>query len=257
VQVGMLLFDGTAGQKVFLNLTIVSGFPSCNWPPVTVQILNPDGTVLASNGCVHTNDYIDTVTLPRTGTYTIFVLPGGSTTGSISVGLNSIVDVTSNIAADGTGHTVTTTTAGQNAHLYFGGSIGQRVFIDITNTTFPACFRTSLTVSLISPTGSTLASNSCLNGNGFIDTLTLASSGTYEVRVDPYGDTTGTVTISVYTVTDTTANITADGTANSVSIATPGQNDHLYFTGTTGQRVFVTITNNTFPACSRTSLTVS
>src|SRR5437867_3897906 len=191
--------------------------------------MSPTRSSLDCNGCLKGSGFIDTLTLPSNGTYEVRVDPVGTSTGSVTITVFTVTDVTANITANGTANSVSITTPGQNAHLDFSGTTGQNVFIDITNNGFPACFQTSLTVSLISPTWGTVTSNSCLKANGFIDTLTRATAGLYEVRVDPYGTTTGTVTISVYTVTDTTANITANGTANSVSTTTPGQIAHLYF----------------------------
>lgn len=81
-KIAMILFDGTAGQRVSLNITNVT----TSWR--TVTIYNPDGTTLASN-YHYSNGFIDTTTLPVTGTYTINIDPSGTNTGSMNVSVTS------------------------------------------------------------------------------------------------------------------------------------------------------------------------
>ena len=71
-----ITFSGTANQRVSLNITNVSISFSY------VSILKPDGSTLTSTAVFSFGKYIDTQTLPTTGTYTIFIDPQGTATGA-------------------------------------------------------------------------------------------------------------------------------------------------------------------------------
>ena len=82
-QAAKLMFNGTAGQRVSLEI-LPSSVSSC------VSILNPDQTTL-TNPCTNgSNGFIDTQTLPWTGTYAVYVYDSGTTTGSLSVRLYEV-----------------------------------------------------------------------------------------------------------------------------------------------------------------------
>jgi hypothetical protein len=62
--------------------------------------------------------------------------------------------------------------------------------------------------------------------------LTLPATGTYTLFFNPDAAQTGSATITLYSAGDLTGPITADGTGVPVSIAIPGQNARLTFSGT-------------------------
>jgi hypothetical protein len=75
-------------------------------------------------------------------------------------------------------------------------------------------------------------------------------SGTYTLLLNPTGGTsTGTATLTVYTFTDVTGSITPNGSSVPITIASPGQNAGLTFSGTTGQIVSALATNVTWGGC--------
>src|SRR3989442_12120409 len=77
------MFNGTAGQRVSLEI-LPSSVSSC------VSILNPDQTTL-TNPCTNgPNGFIDTQTLPWTGTHAVYVYDSGTTTASLSVRLYEV-----------------------------------------------------------------------------------------------------------------------------------------------------------------------
>src|SRR5919204_347015 len=79
--------DVTAGQRVFVNLTGVTiGSSSCC--SLLASIVKPDGSTMSgTTKYVGTSGgYLDTVTLPTTGTYTIFLDPQADATGSPAAG---------------------------------------------------------------------------------------------------------------------------------------------------------------------------
>lgn len=78
----------------------------------------------------------------------------------------------------------------------------------------------------------------------FIDTVTLASSGTHTVEVDPTGGNTGGLTLNLYDVPpDLTGSTTPGGAPVQLALTTPGQNGELSFSGTIGQRISLTISS--------------
>src|SRR5207302_532964 len=138
-----LRFSATAFQRVFLRVTNVSMATGA------VQLQTPDGnmqTSISINNNAGYVFYIDTQTLPTTGTYTLWVA-GSSSVGSATLQLTSVPpDFMAPITIGGptvrvpsSGNTV----MGQNAVLTFTASTGgQKVSLGLSNDTYPylACF---------------------------------------------------------------------------------------------------------------------
>ena len=108
-KVAMFLFEGTAGQRVSLNMTVVSISLSF------ITIYKPDGSVLTSGSANTSGGFIDTQTLPVDGTYTILIDPSGTNTGNMTLTLYGVTDTTGTITPGGPAVTITTTIPGQNA----------------------------------------------------------------------------------------------------------------------------------------------
>jgi RHS repeat-associated protein len=258
--IGMTLFDGSAGQRVSLNLTNGSiGTSSCC--AMKVSIVNPNGSNLVNPTYVgNTGGFIDTVTLPTTGTYAIFVDPQGTATGSVTLTLYDVpADPTPSITPGGAPVTVTTTVPGQNARPTFVGTSGQRVSLNITNGTFGTNTCCAIKVSIQNPDGSNLVSPTYQGySGGFIDTVTLPTTGTYTIVVDPQGTTTGSGTLTLSDVpADPAPSMTPGGAAATVTVTTPGQNARPTFTGTAGQRVSLNLTNGSIGTSSCCAMKVS
>src|SRR5918995_454423 len=81
-----VLFDGVAGQRVSLEATDV--VMSCC--TTAVSILRPDGKTLASATVGANGGFLDTQTLPSSGTYTILVDPLRAATGSLVLTLYDV-----------------------------------------------------------------------------------------------------------------------------------------------------------------------
>src|SRR5262249_10231584 len=83
-QNAQLTFAGTAGQRVSLKMTSVSLTGGSGY--LEFGIKNPDGSVLVSTNFVTAaGAFIDVQTLATTGTYTVFVNPIDSNTGSVTL----------------------------------------------------------------------------------------------------------------------------------------------------------------------------
>ena len=182
----VLTFPGTAGQRVSLRTSDVTIALSA------VSIRKPDGTVLASKSAGMPGDFIDTQTLPTTGNYTVVVDPVNSDTGTMTLTLYEVVDVTGSITVGGSSVSVTTTTPGQNAVLTLEGTQGQQVTVRMTSNTVP-----HTTVRLRKPDATNLVSTSSALSAFNLATQTLPVTGTYTVLVDPSSTYTGSLTVTV------------------------------------------------------------
>ena len=237
-KIALVVFDGVAGQQISLQMTGVTISSS------SVTVFNPNGTTLGSAGSVGTGGgFIDTKTLGTTGTYTIMVDPASTNTGSMTLNLFNIVNVTATITAGGT-TAVTTDTPGQNAEVSFTGASGQHVSLTVSGVTIPGT--TSYTVK--KPDGSTLASDSFSTSGGFLEVPYLPTAGTYTILVDPSGTSIGGVSLTLNDATDATNTITPGGAAVVITTTVVGQNARLTFSGTAGQRIAINAPT-TFSGC--------
>ena len=248
-QNGLHTFSGTANQRI--SLKISSGSYSGGSPSAAhVDIKKPDGSSLASV-LVATTGWIDTKTLPTTGTYTVMTDPDNSSTGSLTLTLYDVAaDITGSITPNGSAVTVTTTSPGQNALHTFSGTANQVVTIKVTSGSFTGGSNASW-VTIKKPDGTELVSTLVVT-TGFIDQRTLPTTGTYTVVTDPLDSSTGSLTVNLYDVVDSSGTVTIGGSAATVSTSVPGQNGTLTFSGTSSQQVTVHITNNTTSCVSVT-----
>jgi hypothetical protein len=245
-QNGSLTFAGTAGQRIsLLGTNGMTGQMSlaCD---VAVKILRPDGTVLAPATCMEQQGFIDTLTLPSNGTYTIAIDPNGHATGSLTLTLFDVPpDATSSIDVGGS-TTTGVTVRGQNARVTFSGISGQRIAVrgsqGMTGQISLAC---DVTASILRADGSALAAPACMEGSGFIDAMLLPATETYTILVDPVSWATGSLTLTLYDVlADTSATTSVGGPAVTVPLGV-GQNGRLTFDANAGQQVTVRLTGNT------------
>jgi RHS repeat-associated protein len=93
-QNGVLIFPGVAGQRVTMALS------ENTIPAVSVRVRQPDGTQLGSTFLSGSSGFLDVMTLPVNGTYSILVDPDAQNTGSVTVRLQGVpADNTGTIAA--------------------------------------------------------------------------------------------------------------------------------------------------------------
>ena len=251
-----LTFDGSAGQKVALEMSDVTIGPSscCS---TKVSILKPDGTALASPTSVGTSGgSIDAKALSATGTYTILVDPQSNATGSMTLTLRTVPpDVTGSITAGGGPVTITTTALGQNAQLTFNAAVGQRISLELSDVGVGTSSCCSAMVSIVRPNGTNLVSPTYVGTNGaFVDTKAVTSTGTHTILFDPQGGASGSATLHLYDVpADASGSLSIGGPPAFFSVATPGQNARLTFSGTDGRTVTLSasgVTIGTSGCCS-------
>jgi YD repeat-containing protein len=103
-----------------------------------------------------------------------------------------------------------------------------------------------------------LASAGFDKSGGFIDTVTLPATGTYMVLVDPYGGNLGNFSVTVYDVpSNAPTSITPNGPPVVVAVNTRGENPTLSFTGSVGQTVTLQMNGVTIPWSTVTILNPS
>jgi len=231
-KIGLIAFDGTAGQRISLDMAFGAGLSEvCTY----VSIQSPGGAYLVTPrlGCGPSARFFsDVLTLTATGTYTVVVDPDGVNVGTATLTLYDVpADTAATIQANGTPLPVATTVPGQNAHVTFSGTAGQRISLNIV-------FGTGLsgvcsTVSIQSPGGADLVTPHFTCGPSaqfFSDALTLTATGTYTVVVDPYEFNVGTTTLTLYEVPPDPVSTLQSGVAVPITTTTPGQNLHGTFT---------------------------
>ncbi|BCJ75036.1 hypothetical protein CS0771_45800 [Catellatospora sp. IY07-71] len=233
-------FDGTAGQRVSLQTT----------SPMTVYatIRKPDGTDLKARWSVGQSSFLDPLTLPATGTYTLLLDPNLHHVGDLTARLWSVpADLAGTATLDGSPHTVSIGVPGQNAQLAFTGQAGHRVYVQAETV---GTFTGSVKVSVRDAANTTLGSATVsASGAVFVGPVAYAATGGHTIVVDPQGATTGAVRIRVWDATSASAAEAAvGGEAVTVTTQTPGQAGLATFTGTAGQRVSITVTGAAYLA---------
>ncbi|MDI3466381.1 MAG: hypothetical protein OJF50_005202 [Nitrospira sp.] len=232
---GLMVFDGTAGQRISLGLSgvTVTQFTASVYRPDGVSMTIPVPTFNTSGGSLELG------VLPLTGTYTIFLDPVSTYTGAITVTVST--ELTGTITPGGAAVPISISRVGQNARYTFTGTAGQTISLGITAVTM-----TALNVSLINPDSSTLVAPASFGtSGGAIDSQVLASSGTYAILVDPSSVYTGNVTLTLYNTPDVNGTITIDGAPVTPSLTVPGQRARYTFSGTAGQWVNLGLTGVT------------
>jgi YD repeat-containing protein len=235
--VGLVLFDGAAGQRVTVKM---SAGTSGN---TTVKAIAPNSVTMGTIITVGGAGFIDVLTLPMTGSYTVLVDPPSSSTGSMTVTAYDVpADDTGTITAGGSPVTVTISVPGQKGSRTFSASSGQRISLKMTGGIGGLGSCTAVTIK--KPDGSTQASYACVSTTGgYIDRQDLTAAGTYTIAVDPVGQPTGTMTLTLYDVpSDITGSVTINGSALPIAISAPGQNANVTFAGTSAQSVRVLVT---------------
>lgn len=125
-------FEGVAGRRISLRVN-----PS-TVNAVSFTIVAPGGATVVRSTLLTGAGFIDTRTLPETGTYAIHIDPWNSNTGQMTLTLYDVVDATGALEINGRTKTVTLGTPGQNALLTFAGLDGDTVIVRITGSTVSA-----------------------------------------------------------------------------------------------------------------------
>lgn len=207
-----------------------------------IIVLAADGSLLGSQ-YLNGEGFLDAVEFPSPGTYTLVFNPRDTNTGTGTVTTYVFTDTVGTITPGGPAVPLNITAPGQNAHFRFAGKAGQRISAKVTAKAVGEA-----DILLLQPDGSQLGSQ-YINDDGFFDAVTLPLDGSYTLVFNPRDTNTGTGTLTAYSVTDTSGTITIDGPAVPVTIAAPGQNAALTFTGRAGQQLNIVVTAKAIGEC--------
>jgi hypothetical protein len=241
--VAELLFDNpTANGRVFVrwaNSTIGS---------FSLTLRDPSGTFLVAASAGNGSNYIDATKLVATGTHAIVIAPDVPFTGSLQLTVYAVPnDLTGAFAlsASGSAQALAIAAPGQNASLSFSNTtVGRRVFLSLTSSTI-----TNGLMALVDPNGAVVATAPISRTDSYIDTATLALTGTYQVLIDPAGTATGNATATLYddgTSDPAPVQLASLPGSGTVATPTPGLNGSLRFPGTAGHSIAVAITGSTY-----------
>jgi YD repeat-containing protein len=250
-QKAKLTFTGNAGQHIKL---VLSGVTISN---SKVTILKSDGSTLGNQpngpqiGFANvglSGAVIDVSRLPVTDTYSIIIDPTADNTGSMTLNLSQVTDITGSLSAGGAAFPVNIATAYQNAKLTFAATAGQHLKLTVGNfnlsNTYAAIFKPDGT-PLILNNGYTIVS---LDSVGSISLPFLPVTGTYSVLVDPLDANTGSLDLTLTQITDLTGTISPGGSAVPVTVSSAGQNARLTFNATAGQHLSLRMSSVTVPS---------
>ena len=236
-QNAQVTFYGNAGQRVSAGVTN-STFGTASSGGAKMSIRNIDGSDLAAPidfGVGATGFGTITVILPTTGTYSVYLDPNTSLTGSVTLTLSE--DIASLVSINGSPLNLNFR-AGQNARLTFDGTSGQRVSVGLSDMNLAPGYAFDIgTVAIYKPDGTVLLSPSgFVNAGHGTPTQELPVSGTYSIIIDPTFARTGVMNVRVSA--DIAETITINGPSLNLNFQ-PGQNARLTFDGNAGQRVSV------------------
>jgi hypothetical protein len=233
-KVGLVVFDGTAGQVVSLG---VPQTPASGWDS-DITIFRPDGSTAVwqfiGYGSWSQRD-LHIASLPATGTYTILVsIRQSYGTGNFTLSLSEDLAPVP-LTVGGSPLVLPVNRPAQRTPLTFSGTIGQRLTFGVTTTL-------ATRVAIVKPDGTPLISD----WSEFLSTvnlLPLPATGTYTVYLDPYDAATGTMTVTL--LEEVTGTIAIGGAAVALTLPQAGQRARLTFDGTEGQRLSLGLTDST------------
>jgi hypothetical protein len=178
-------FNGNAGQWVSLGLTAV-GLTSSS-----ISLLAQDGTSLASTAVGTAGGALEISNpLPTTGAYTVLVRPSGPYTGNMTLTLST--EVSDSLKMNAAPRPIMISRAGQSGRYTFSGTANQQVTIKATNNKFD-----SVTVNLYTPSGVLQAGATSSASSFNLNTVTLATTDTYTITINPAMADTGSIQLQV------------------------------------------------------------
>lgn len=178
-------FNGNAGQWVSLGLTAV-GLTSSS-----ISLLDQNGIQLASTTVGTAGGALEISNpLPATGAYTVLVRPGGPYTGNMTLTLST--EVSDSLKINAAPRPIMISRAGQSGRYTFSGTANQQITIKATNNKFD-----SVTVNLYTPSGVLQAGATSSASSFNLNTVTLATTDTYTITINPALAETGSIQLQV------------------------------------------------------------
>ena len=233
-------FDGRAGQAVFVDAIGPTVEDSCS----PYRLVDPAGKQIGSGCNINGSGYIDRTELPVDGRYTVLLQSRDGATGRATVRVYVAQDTESTIEPNGPVLAASMEQPGALARYRFTGTAGQRVFMDVPDSSLPdQCSP----LELRDQADKVLATGCVINGVGDIEGTVLPADGTYTVVVDPRDRAIGYVHVGLFAAKDETGTITVNGPPVTAVVGQPGLVLRYQFTGTAGASVTLEATDGTLP----------
>ena len=272
-----ITFSGTAGSAIsVLGITGPVGGSLAMYDPDGAQTAT--GTAIPDYPCpgdevpgTCPQVLIAPVTIPLTGTYTIYFTPAASDVGPVTVSVTSVggtaptinvIKASAVINGAAVPVTVPTAAAGQRMAVTFQGAVGQDVYVNGNcGSSCNAMNTTYSYVSLVGPSGQLVVPS----GGGFdlgsplmlLDSTGLPVAGTYTLYITLASGLSGTLDVQMFSGFPATS-ATVDGAAVPVTVpsTSQGRRAAVTFTGAAGQAVYV-ISNCSGNSCNGLNTTYS
>jgi YD repeat-containing protein len=232
-KIGLVVFDGTAGQTVSLGIPQI---PTSGWDS-DITIFRPDGGTVVWQFIGYGNWIVRDVhipSLPATGTYTILVnIRQSYGTGNFTLSLSEDLAPVP-LTVGGSPLVLPVSRPAQRTPLTFSGTTGQRLSLGVASSL-------SSRVTIVKPDGTPLISD--WSEELTVNLPPLPATGTYTVYLDPYGASTGTMTVTL--LEEVAGTITIGGAPIALTLPQAGQRARLSFSGTAGQRLNLGLTDST------------
>jgi hypothetical protein len=241
------------------SMNTTNNFPST----VPYTIYDPHGNVLGSGNIPTGTSAIGGNYTSHAGTCTIMIAPGNATGNVILSPVANFTAVLTVPAAGMTGPVVQVPASGnlllgQNAILTFGGTQGQVLSFNMSNSTIGSS-SSSCGATLYDPANNVVGTGNCgaQTGNDLMVPVTLASTGAYKLYIHPQGNAIGSVSVSINNDQPFVAQAAIGGGAVPLTTSVAGQNAYLTFGATANQIITVLMSNGTYPGCSVTQAGVN
>jgi hypothetical protein len=236
----------TAGQESRMTFAATAGQWARVWcehvdveePFVDYRLLDPAGKTIAdASYCWGDDSLFGTVALKVTGTYTLAVDPGPTNHGRVRIAV-TVAQATAVVGTDGTPVSVTRTMPEQDATVTFAGTAGQRVIVQCDHGVEDHNFAE---YTLLDPDLAEVVPGRVCYADDFtlFDTVTLTSTGTYTIRIEPHDVWVGTSRVAVHSAVDDLVTEMATDGSEVTFTTSPGQNARVSFSAVAGQRVRV------------------
>lgn len=233
-------FAATAGQSYTVQAT-ASTFGGSTY----VYVYRPDGSTWTS-GAAGSPTPIVLSNAPTTGTYEVRVVPSGTDTGRVAIGLGQATSGALSLNAAPVSANVA---LGGSAMFSFSGKANQLLGLALTNlSTVPA--GNSVSVTLADSSGATvgtctvgMSAYSRFNATGCA-LPSLPADDSYSLTIAPASG--GAVAFDVQLVSDQTGTLATNGVPTTFASGTVAQNAAYTFSATAGQSYQLSLTADSF-----------
>jgi hypothetical protein len=234
-------FAGTAGEHVTVDVSASTWTSGTSAGSAVLELLDQGGVQRDGINIGQTPNFVD-LTLGSTGTWTVRLDPSGASSGTATFTLAKDAPP----AALTAGIAVPTTIGfrGQNAGYTFAGTAGQHVTVDVSASTWTDGPSAGSAVLRVLDQGGVERDGINIGQTpNFVD-LTLGSTGTWAIVLDPSGASTGTATFTV--ANDIPSVALSSGASVATTIGLRGQNAGYTFAGSAGQHVSFIVSASTW-----------